>query len=47
MNDLAGFTSLAEKTYENAPERLLTYSTLTPTTQNHVPLFIDEARLRE
>ena len=33
MNDLAGFTSLAEKTDENAPERLLTYGTSTTTTQ--------------
>ena len=37
MNDLAGFGPLAG-TPMNMPERPLTARTLTPTTQNHIPL---------
>jgi hypothetical protein len=46
MSDLAGRGSLAESLM-NTPEGRLTAGTSTPTTQNHVPLFIDEAQLRE
>jgi hypothetical protein len=46
MNDLACRGWFAEKLM-NTPEKPLTTRTSTPTTQNHGPLFINKARLRE